>query len=71
MGFNAAWSRIFFGAQAPRAALVDLTAMAGAIVAFMATSRKVDRTAARLMVPYLAWVVFAGYLNAEVVRKNG
>jgi len=70
MGFNAAWSRIFFGAQAPRAALVDLTAMAGTITAFMAAARKVDRTAAGLMMPYLAWVLFAGYLNAEVVRKN-
>ena len=70
MGLNAAWSRIFFGAQAPRPALVDLTAMAGSIAAFMATSRKVDRTAARLMMPYLAWVLFAGYLNEEIVRKN-
>jgi tryptophan-rich sensory protein len=70
MGFNAAWSRLFFGSQAPRAALADLTAMAAAITAFMATAGKVDRTAARLMIPYLAWVAFAGYLNAEVVRKN-
>lgn len=70
MGMNAAWSRIFFGSQAPRLALADITAMAGTIAAFMGTARKVDRNAARLMVPYLAWVAFAGYLNAEVVRKN-
>lgn len=71
MTLNAAWSRVFFGEQEPRAALVDLSAMAMTIAAFMGTARKVDRTAARLMLPYLAWVAFAGYLNAEVVRKNG
>ena len=70
MGLNAAWSPLFFGAQAPRAALADLVAMAATIAAFMGTARKVDRTAARLMIPYLAWVAFAGYLNAEVVRRN-
>ncbi|HEY4306139.1 MAG TPA: TspO/MBR family protein [Gemmatimonadaceae bacterium] len=70
MGLNAAWSRLFFGEQAPRAALADLTGMAATIAGFIVTSRKVDRTASRLMMPYLAWVAFAGYLNAEVVRRN-
>jgi tryptophan-rich sensory protein len=71
LALNAAWSRLFFGEQNPKAAMVDLSAMAGSIAAFAANARSVDRTAARLMLPYLAWVTFAGYLNAEVVRRNG
>jgi tryptophan-rich sensory protein len=30
----------------------------------------VDRTAAGLMLPYLAWSGFAAYLNAGIVKKN-
>jgi tryptophan-rich sensory protein len=70
MAFNAAWSPLFFGARKPRVALADLVAMAGSTAGFIATSRTVDKTASRLMLPYLAWTSFAGYLNASVVRMN-
>lgn len=32
---------------------------------------KVDRRASLLLVPYLCWTGFAGYLNEEVGRRNG
>lgn len=70
MAFNGAWSPLFFGKRDPEAALVDLVAMAGSIGAFTATARKVDRRAAQLMLPYMAWVSFAGYLNATIVRNE-
>ena len=70
MAFNAAWTPLFFGARKPRVALADLVAMAGSTAGFIATSYKVDRTASRLMLPYLAWTSFAGYLNASIVSKN-
>ena len=34
----------------------------------MASFRRLDRTAGRLLVPYLAWLVFAAYLNYAIVR---
>jgi tryptophan-rich sensory protein len=70
MALNTAWTPLFFGGRMPRAALADLVAMTGAIGGFTASARKVDRGAAALMLPYLGWVTFAGYLNAEIVRKN-
>jgi len=69
-GLNAAWSPLFFGQHRPRAALADIGLMWTAIGAYLLEARKVDRTAAALVVPYLAWVSFAAFLNAEVVRKN-
>ena len=33
-------------------------------------SSKVDKPAAALMAPYLAWTGFAGVLNEEIVRRN-
>ncbi len=70
MTLNAAWSPIFFGARQPGVALADIGAMGIAIGGFTITARKVDRTAAWMMAPYMGWVTFAAYLNAEIVRRN-
>lgn len=68
LALNAAWSPLFFGAKKPELALADIVAMLAAIAAYTAAARKVDRPAAWLMTPYLAWVAFATVLNAEIVR---
>lgn len=70
LGVNAAWSPLFFGAKQPVLSLIDLTALVGLQAAYMNKARKVDAIAAWLFVPYVAWVGFAGFLNAEVVRRN-
>ena len=70
MSLNAAWSPLFFGGRMPKAAMTDLVAMGVTVGGFTNAARKVDRSAAALMLPYLGWVSFAGYLNAEVVRRN-
>jgi tryptophan-rich sensory protein len=67
---NAAWSPLFFGRRRPRAALMDLGLLWGALGAYLLQARKLDRAAAALVLPYLAWVSFAGFLNQQVVRKN-
>jgi benzodiazapine receptor len=67
---NAAWSPLFFGRRRPRAALVDIGLLWTSIGAYLYEARKVDRTAAALVAPYLVWVSFAAFLNAEVVRRN-
>jgi len=70
LALNSAWSPLFFGARRPRAALVDLLALAGVVAAYAATSHKVDKPAAAMMIPYLGWLGFASLLNEEVVRRN-
>ncbi len=70
LGFNAAWSPIFFGARRPWAALTDLAALFVALLLYTIFSRKSDRAAAWMMLPYLAWVAFAGALNFEIARLN-
>ncbi|HEV8435178.1 MAG TPA: TspO/MBR family protein [Thermoanaerobaculia bacterium] len=71
LGLNAAWSPLFFGAKRPVIAFADLLALVAAQVAFVRKAQRVDRPAAWLFLPYIAWVVFAGYLNAEIIRRNG
>jgi benzodiazapine receptor len=70
LALNAAWTPLFFGAHRPRAALVDLIALDAAATAYAAAAAKVDRTAAALVAPYLAWLGFATHLNASIVARN-
>lgn len=67
---NAAWSPVFFGAHAIGAALVILSALALVLVATIVTFWRIDRPAAFLLVPYLAWVSFATILNATILHLN-
>jgi tryptophan-rich sensory protein len=60
---NAAWSFVFFGAEAIGPALAVILVLLVAIVANAVLFARVDRRAGLLLLPYLAWVAFATYLN--------
>lgn len=70
LGLNGAWTPLFFGARRPKLALADLAALDAAATAYAAAAAEVDRTAALVVAPYLAWLGFATYLNAEIVARN-
>jgi benzodiazapine receptor len=70
MAFNVAWTPAFFGLQAPLVSLAIIAALAVLVVATILAFDRVDRRAALLLVPYLAWVLFATYLNYEIWRLN-
>jgi translocator protein len=70
LALNFAWSLLFFGLHSPAMALVDIVAMWVAILLTLLAFWKVDRRAGWLMVPYLAWVSFAGVLNASIWGLN-
>ncbi len=67
---NGAWSPLFFGAHRPRAALVDIALLVPTLAAYTHSAAKIDRGAALMMAPYLAWASFATLLNIEIVRRN-
>ena len=63
---NLAWTPAFFGLQRPDLGLVVIVALWIAIVYTIVTFDRVDRRAAALLVPYLAWVTFAAVLNYAI-----
>lgn len=67
---NTLWSVIFFGMQSPQGALVDILFLWVAILATMAAFAKISKAAAWLLVPYIAWVSFAAYLNFSIYALN-
>ncbi len=70
LALNAAWTPIFFGAQQPGWALVNIIAMWLAIGVTMVAFFRVSKAAGWLMVPYLVWVSFAMVLNYTLWRMN-
>ena len=67
---NASWSIVFFGLHQPWLAIVIIVALIGSIIMTGFTFRKFVPAAAWLLVPYLAWVCFATYLNLGVALLN-
>jgi tryptophan-rich sensory protein len=70
LALNAAWTPVFFGARAIGTALIVLLVLFAAIVATLDAFRRVDRAAAWLLAPYLAWSGFATFLNFTLWRLN-
>lgn len=68
--FNAAWSWLFFGLHRPGLALFDIVALWIGILATVIAFWHVRPAAGALLIPYLAWVSFATFLNAEIWLRN-
>lgn len=67
---NLMWSFLFFGGRMIGAALAEILVLLAAIAATIVLAWRVDRLAAWLLAPYLAWVSFATLLNAALWRLN-
>jgi len=67
---NTLWSVIFFGWQNPGAAFVEIIFLWLAILATIIAFAKISPQAAWLLVPYILWVSFAGYLNYTIWILN-
>jgi tryptophan-rich sensory protein len=70
LGLNAAWPVIFFGMRSPAWALFEIMLLWAAIVASAILFWKVSPLSGALLLPYLAWVSYAGYLNAGIWLLN-
>lgn len=67
---NGLWSGIFFGMRRPDLAFGELVLLWLALLCTILTFWTVRVDAALLLLPYLAWVTFAGALNFAVWRLN-
>ena len=67
---NFLWPLVFFGAQMYLTAFILLIALWAAIFITMRWFSQIDEKAGDLLLPYLLWVTFAGYLNLGVFLLN-
>lgn len=70
LAVNFLWSIFFFNLKAHLLAFAWLVFLWVLITVTMARFRRLSQTADRLLIPYLVWVTFAGYLNCGVWLLN-
>ena len=67
---NALWSYLFFGLNNVLLALIEIILLWLMIFETYNQFKKIDKIAAYLLLPYLAWVSFATILNASIWWLN-
>lgn len=67
---NAAFSWLYFTTENQRAALVDEALLVASTADLVRRTARYDRAGAAMLVPYLAWDVFAMSLTVAVIRRN-
>ena len=67
---NAAWSWLFFGLKRPALAFADIVLLWCLLLATVVAFFQHSSFAGGLLLPYLAWVTLAAYLNGFVVWHN-
>ncbi len=67
---NLAWSPTFFALHQMSAALALIGLMIGLTVLVVLMFRRIRPMAGMLMLPYLAWICFAGLLNYQFLAIN-
>ena len=70
LAFNFFWSIFFFNLEWYLFSFIWLAALWGLILVTILKFNKISKAAAYLMIPYLAWVTFAGYLNLGIYMLN-
>lgn len=70
LALNVFWSILFFGLKQTGFAVIEIILMWLAIVATIILFRKINRWTLVLLLPYLAWVTFASYLNYTIWILN-
>lgn len=68
--FNFLWSPVFFGLEWRLAAFIILIVLWILIFLTMRAFSKIDERAGDLLLPYIVWVTFAGYLNFATYLLN-
>ena len=70
LALNFIWSPVFFGLNWYLVAFLILIAMWVLIYLTMQAFGRIDEAAGNLLLPYLLWVTFAGYLNFGIYVLN-
>jgi benzodiazapine receptor len=70
LAFNAIWSPVFFGFEAPRIGVAVIVALLVSLAATLVAFWRIDRLAGLLLAPYFVWICYATALNAAIVVLN-
>lgn len=67
---NSLWSLIFFGFEAYLFSFIWIIILLISVVVMIINFYKVNKPAAYLQIPYVLWIIVAGYLNLGIYLLN-
>ena len=67
---NSLWTLFYFGLDMKLFAFFILIGLIISVIIMILEFRKLNKTAAYLQIPYLIWLIFAGYLNLATYLLN-
>ena len=67
---NVLWTPLFFGQHLIGPAAVEIFALVLVLIATIVLFSRVKKAAGLLLLPYLAWISFAAFLNFTIWRLN-
>lgn len=70
LAVNFLWSVLFFYLRSPLAGFVDIAVLDLLVIVYICRVRRRTPSAAWLFAPYLAWILFATYLNGYILARN-
>lgn len=70
LALNLGWSVLFFGRHQIGAALIEIAVLDVAVLATLVLFFRRDRLAGLLLLPYLAWALFATFLTRTIGQLN-
>ena len=70
LALNFGWSVMFFGVKSPGLGLAEVILFWLVLLATTLVFFRTSKVAGALMLPYLAWVSFAAFLNFTIWRLN-
>ena len=70
LALNLLWVPVFFKLRAYLIAFIILAMIDALVSALIIVDFKINKWSAILLIPYLAWIIFATYLNISIVALN-
>lgn len=67
---NSLWSLIFFGFSAYLFSFIWIILLLAIVIIMIAKFYKIDKMASYLNIPYVLWILFAGFLNLGIYILN-
>ena len=68
--FNLIWTTLFFKLNMPKLALLDTVLILGFTIFTFQKYFKINKIAAYILIPYIAWLCLAFILNAYIIIYN-
>src|SRR5699024_8805546 len=68
--FNLVFPVIFIGFHLPVVAFIDILILIAFILTLIWFFKRINRTAAYLLIPYLFWIIYAAALNGAILVLN-